>query len=201
MKSKTKNGFGMNLKLKAWRWALPTLAACCLSACGTLSTINKLEDGAGEQFSHVKQRWIDSGGDLAAAVTWERKVEPGVDVAAVEAALASVAAEDNMKAVGELPLSKELEARTGEKQKFLKAYSYCNPVTARQMVDFSPHMAAFLPCRIVLMEKEDGLWLYTLNMDMMIKMGRKMPPDLKASTMKVRDTIWKMMERGAKGEF
>lgn len=194
-------GICMNINWKRLRWIAPVTLALGLSACGTLTTMNKLEDGAGEQFEHVKQRWIESGGDLAAAVTWERKVAPGVAPDQVEAALASVAAEDNMKAVGELPLSKELEARTGQKQKFLKAYSYCNPVTARQMVDFSPHMAAFLPCRIVLMEKEDGLWLYTLNMDMMIKMGRKMPPDLKASTLKVRDTIWKMMERGAKGEF
>jgi uncharacterized protein (DUF302 family) len=191
----------MNSKFTGLRLALLSIAMAGLSACGTLATINKLEDGAGEQFSQVKQRWIDSGGDLAAAVSWERKVAPGIGVDQVEAALASVAAEDNMKAVGELPLSKELEARTGQPQKFLKAYSYCNPVTARQMVDFSPHMAAFLPCRIVLMEKEDGLWLYTLNMDMMIRMGRKMPPELKASTLKVRDTIWKMMERGAKGEF
>lgn len=191
----------MNSKFTGLRLALLAASMAALSACSTLATINKLEDGAGEQFSQVKQRWIDSGGDLAAAVSWERKVAPGIGVDQVEAALASVAAEDNMKAVGELPLSKELEARTGQKQKFLKAYSYCNPVTARQMVDFSPHMAAFLPCRIVLMEKEDGLWLYTLNMDMMIRMGRKMPPKLKESTLKVRDTIWKMMERGAKGEF
>jgi uncharacterized protein (DUF302 family) len=196
-----KGEFGMNMNLIGLRAVVLGATLAALAGCGTLSTINKLEEGAGEQFGQVKQRWIDSDGDLAAAVTWERKVAPGIGVDQVEAALASVAAEDNMKAVGELPLSKELEARTGQKQKFLKAYSYCNPVTARQMVDFSPHMAAFLPCRIVLLEKEDGLWLYTLNMDMMIKMGRKMPPDLKASTLKVRDTIWKMMERGAKGEF
>ena len=177
------------------------LMAMCLGGCQTLATVNKLEDGAGEQFNIVWQRWIDSGGDLAAAVTWERKVEPGVTADQVEAALASVAAEENMKAVGELPLSRELEARSGEKQKYLKAYSYCTPTTARQMVDFSPHMAAFLPCRIVVVEKEDGLWMYTLNMDMMIRMGRKLPPELKESALKVRDTIWKMMERGARGEF
>jgi uncharacterized protein (DUF302 family) len=31
-------------------------------------------------------------------------------------------------------------------------------LTARKMVDFSPHMAAYLPCRISMVEKEDGLW-------------------------------------------
>lgn len=30
---------------------------------------------------------------------------------------------------------------------------------ARAIVDFSPHMAAYLPCRIALVEKVDGLWI------------------------------------------
>jgi len=50
-------------------------------------------------------------------------------------------------------------------------------------------------------EKDDGLWLYTLNMDMMVKMGRKLPSPLKEEAQAVRDTIWEMMERGSKGEF
>jgi uncharacterized protein (DUF302 family) len=62
-------------------------------------------------------------------------------------------------------------------------------------------MAAYLPCRISMVEKEDGLWLYTLNMDMMVKMGRKLPSPLKEEAQAVRDTIWEMMERGSKGEF
>ena len=69
------------------------------------------------------------------------------------------------------------------------------------MVDFSPHMAAYLPCRITVVEKEDGLWLYTLNMDMMVKMGRKLPSPLKEEARAVRDTIWEMMERASKGEI
>ena len=69
------------------------------------------------------------------------------------------------------------------------------------MVDFSPHMVAYLPCRISLVEKEDGLWMYTLNMDMMVKMGRKLPSPLKEEANAVRDTLWEMMERGSKGEF
>jgi uncharacterized protein (DUF302 family) len=144
---------------------------------------------------------VDSGGDIAVATTWERRAAPGVTVEQIEQAFASVAAEYNLRAVGELPLSKELEARTGQPQKFLKVYSYCNPSTARRMLDFSPHMAAFLPCRVTVMEREDGLWLYTLNMDMMTRMGRRMPAELKAETGRVRDAVRAMLDRGAAGEF
>ena len=64
-----------------------------------------------------------------------------------------------MRDVGVLPLSKELEARSGQPEKHLTVYSYCSPLTARKMVDFSPHMAAYLPCRISVVERDDGLWL------------------------------------------
>lgn len=177
------------------------MSASLLIGCGTLRAVNNLADGAGAESMKMWDRWVDSKGDIAVATTWERKVKDGVTVEQIEQSLQSVAIEDNMRAVGELPLSKELEARSGKKEKFLKVYSYCSPATARKMIDFSPHMAAYIPCRITVVEKEDGLWMYTLNMDMMIKMGRKLPPDLAADAMKVRETIWKMMEKGSQGEF
>jgi uncharacterized protein (DUF302 family) len=172
-----------------------------LAGCQTLHAIDNTEEGAGAEARTVWNRWVESGGDIAVATTWERKVKDGVTIAEIEQAFASVAAEENLRAVGELWLSKELEARSGKKEKFLKVYSYCSPATARAMVDFSPHMAAYLPCRITVLEKEDGLWIYALNMDMLIKMGRKLPPELKKDVLKVRQTVWKMLERGYQGEF
>jgi uncharacterized protein (DUF302 family) len=172
------------------------------TGCGTISTIGKLEDGAGAEASRMWDRWIEADGDIAVATTWERKVKEGVSAQEVEEILKFVAVERNMRDVGTLPLSKELEARSGKKEKLLTVYSFCSPDTARKMVDFSPHMSAYLPCRVTLIEHDDGsLWMYTLNMDMMVKMGRKLPSPLKEEAMKVRDTIWEMMERGSKGQF
>lgn len=172
-----------------------------LGGCGTVNTLSKLEDGAGGEALRMWDRWVEGGGDIAIATTWERKVKEGVSAKDVEEILKLVAVERNMRDVGVLPLSRELEARSGKKEKLLTVYSYCSPTTARKMVDFSPHMAAYLPCRVSVVEKEDGLWLYTLNMDMMVKMGRKLPSPLKEEAQAVRDTIFEMMERASKGEF
>jgi uncharacterized protein (DUF302 family) len=181
---------------------LLTAVLSSMTGCGTIHAMRNLEEGAGGTFMDMWDKWVESDGDIAAATTWAMKVKPGVTVADIENALETVATDMNIKAVGVLPLSDELQARDpSKKQPVLKVISYCSPGTARLMVDFSPAMAAFLPCRIVIAEKEDGLWLYTLNMDMMIKMGKKMPAELKVATVKVRDTIWKMMEKGAAGEF
>ena len=173
-----------------------------LGGCGTVNTLSKLEDGAGGEAMRMWDRWVEGGGDIAIATTWERKVKEGVSAKDVEEILKLVAVERNMRDVGVLPLSRELEARSGKKEKLLTVYSFCSPGTARKMVDFSPHMAAYLPCRISMVEHDDGsLWLYTLNMDMMVKMGRKLPSPLKEEAQAVRDTIWEMMQRGSKGEF
>ena len=187
--------------LKRTTLALTLVAAVLATGCSTVATIGKLEDGAGAEASRMWDRWVEGEGDIAVATTWERKVKPGVTPKDVEDILKMVAVERNMRDVGVLPLSKELEARSGKKEKLLTVYSYCSPGTARRMVDFSPHMAAYLPCRISVVEKDDGLWLYTLNMDMMVKMGRKLPSPLKEEAWKVRETIYQMMDRAAKGEF
>ncbi len=191
----------MQFGIKKATLVAATVASLMLSGCGTISTMAKLESGAGAEASRMWDRWVAGNGDIAVATTWERKVAKGVTPNDIEQILKQVATERNMKDVGTLPLSKELEARTGQKQKLLTVYSFCTPTTARRMVDFSPHMAAYLPCRVTVVEKEDGLWLYTLNMDMMVKMGRKLPSPLKEEANAVRDTIWEMMERGHKGEF
>lgn len=172
------------------------------TGCGTISTMGKLENGAGSEASRMWDRWVEGEGDIAVATTWEAKVKAGVSAKDVEEILKIVAVERNMRDVGVLPLSKELEARSGKKEKLLTVYSYCSPATARKMVDFSPHMSAYLPCRVSVVEHDDGsLWLYTLNMDMMVKMGRKLPSPLKEEAQAVRDTIWEMMQRASKGEF
>ena len=191
----------MRFGLKQATLAAAITASLMLTGCGTISTMTKLESGAGAEASRMWDRWVEGNGDIAIATTWERKVAKGVTPNDIEQILKQVATERNMKDVGTLPLSKELEARTGQKQKLLTVYSFCTPTTARRMVDFSPHMAAYLPCRVTVVEKEDGLWLYTLNMDMMVKMGRKLPSPLKEEANAVRDTIWEMMERASKGEI
>ena len=167
---------------------------------GVKAAGSNLSEGAAETAAEMFKLWIESKGDIATTTTWAKKVEEGLSPDEVLDALSSVAAEMNIKAVGDLPLSKELEAR-GIKTGYLRVLSYCNPETARRMIDFSAPVAAYLPCRITIVEKEDGLWLYTLNMDMMIKLSRNMPADLLEETTRVRDTLWAMLERGASGEF
>jgi len=141
-------------------------------------------------------------GNAAEATTWRRQVNPDLSVEDVEDVMRSVADELNIKNVGTLPLSKQVEIMTGKKQRFLKIYMYCNPLTAAKMVEYSDAFSAYLPCRISLIEdKQGGLWIYSLNMDMMIHGGLPLPAELKVESERVRKVIVDIMERAASGEF
>ncbi|BBP46662.1 hypothetical protein THMIRHAS_20350 [Thiosulfatimonas sediminis] len=180
--------------------AILTAGLATLSGCGTMNAATNLEEGAWGTFNEIWDRWVESEGDIGQAVVWEKKVAEGVSLDDVIDAINAVGIARNIKNVGELPLSEELKAR-GRESGVIHVMSFCNPDTARDMLDFSPAMGAMLPCRVTIVEQADGLYLYTMNMDMMVKMGKKMPSELKEKTMAVRDTIWMMMDKGSRGEF
>lgn len=166
-----------------------------------LNNLRDFDEEAPQVYMDMAKSLLASG-NAAEATVWKVPVEDGLSIEEVEDTLRFVANEHNIKNVGELPLSAQVEAMTGERQRFLKIYMFCNPLTAAQMVAYSDAFSAYLPCRVSLIEDGDGkLWLYTLNMDMMIHGGKTLPDDLKAEANAVKDTILDIMNRGASGEF
>lgn len=140
-------------------------------------------------------------GNSADATVVVYPVNDGVTPEQVEAAMKFKANELNIKGVGELPLSNQVELETGQKQRFLKIYQFCNPQTAMKMVEYSDAFSAYLPCRIALIEDKQGkLQLYALDMDMMIHGGKTLPPELLKEAQGVQKIILGIMEQGATGE-
>lgn len=141
-------------------------------------------------------------GNAAEATVWKVPVEDDLTVEDVELTIRAVANELNIKNVGELPLSAQVEAMSGNKSRFFKIYMFCNALTAAQMLDYSDAYSAYLPCRVSLVEDKEGkLWLYSLNMDAMIYGGKPLPPALKEEAMGVKKIILEIMHRGAEGDF
>lgn len=141
-------------------------------------------------------------GNAAEATIWKTEVDAGLSAEEVEEVMRFVANEHNIKNVGELPLYKEVEAVSGEPFRFLKIYMFCNAMTAARMVSHSDAYSAYLPCRVALVESPEGaLWLYTLNMDLMIHGGTPLPEALKEEALEVKRIMLDIMERAASGEF
>jgi len=141
-------------------------------------------------------------GNAAEATVWKVQVKEGLTPSDVEDAMRSVSNEHNIKNVGELPLYKQVEAMSGKPYRYMKIFMFCNALTAAKMVDYSDAFSAYLPCRVTLLEDKQGrLWIYSLNMDLMIHGGKPLSPVLKEEALKVKMIIKDIMQRGAAGEF
>lgn len=166
-----------------------------------LSNLKSFDGKAAEVYMDMTKSLLASG-NAAEATVWKFPVEEGLTAQDVEETIRFVANEHNIKNVGELPLSEQVAAMTGEEQRYLKIYMFCNPLTAAKMVEYSDAFSAYLPCRISVIEDKSGkLWLYTMNMDMMIHGGTRLPEELFEEANAVKKIILDIMERGAAGEF
>ncbi|HEV57102.1 MAG TPA: DUF302 domain-containing protein [Phycisphaerales bacterium] len=115
-------------------------------------------------------------------------------------ALRSRAVQYNMKLVAHQPLSSELQAR-GIDSGRLEIFQFCNPEDAYRMVLHNPIFAAYMPCRIALVEEQGGqISLMMIDLDMLID-NTELPPDLKEIATRINHTLLSMMKAAAAGEF
>jgi uncharacterized protein (DUF302 family) len=167
----------------------------------SITSLADFDPQAPATYAEIGQALLATGSGPEATV-WKVPVADGLKAEEVEETMRFVANEHNIKNVGELPLYKEVEAMSGKPFRFMKVYMFCNALTAARMLSVSDAFSAYLPCRISMVEDTEGkLWLYTLNMDLMIYGGKTLPPELKEEAIGVKNTILDIMNRGAKGEF
>lgn len=163
--------------------------------------MSEFDPRAGEVYLELAKNILKSK-NAAEATVWKMAVQDGISAEDVEQTMKMVANERNISHVGELPLYKDVEAKSGKPYRVVKIFMFCNSLTAAQMLDYSDAFSAYLPCRVTLVQDKSGkLWLYSLNMDLMIHGGTPLPPELKAESLRVKETILAIMQRGAKGEF
>ena len=161
----------------------------------------EFDDGAVQTYKEFAQTMMETG-DPAVAMMWSVPVQEGLSPEEVVESLKSLATSKNFLFVGESPFYKQVQAITGETYRYVNFLSFCDARVGMRMLAYKDQYSGFMPCRIALVEGADGhLGLYSMNLDFMIHGGKKLPPDLKADAIRVRDTIKFMMEGAARGEF
>jgi uncharacterized protein (DUF302 family) len=107
----------------------------------------------------------------------------------------------NMHLVAELPLSKQVSSITGKPSPYVTIFQFCDALTAREMLDYSLDFAAYLPCRIALVEDDKGRgWLVMMDLNMILNIAH-LNPTLKAKAIEVRDKLEDIMRAGASGDL
>lgn len=137
--------------------------------------------------------------DVIAKTVVTKEVAEGVTAEDVIDSMKSKSAEINMKFVSSIPLYKELRAR-GIKTGHLEIFEFCNPEDAKIMTDVNLSFAAYLPCRIVLIEKDNKLYLTMLDLDIIIQQA-SLENKLLNIAKKVNKQLHEIINAGANGDF
>ena len=146
------------------------------------------EEKAGLEISNIQQTVV------------KMALGEGVSVEDAIQAMNSKAAELNLKLVGEQFVSKELESR-GVETPYLSIHQFCDPMDARTMVVANPIFSSYMPCRISVVEDQEGkTWMMMLNLDMLIN-SKLMPADVVETAIKVNQQMLAVMVAGAEGDF
>ena len=142
-------------------------------------------------------------GDAAASMVKFVKVEEDISIEDISDSLKSVALDHNMLVVGDTVMFRSGEKDTfGNDTRHVEIFSFCNKQIARKFIDYSKAFGAFMPCRVILIEEEDGsLWLGTMKLDLMIAGGYPLTPEMLEMAEHVRDTMYALINQAAKGDF
>jgi uncharacterized protein (DUF302 family) len=106
----------------------------------------------------------------------------------------------NFMLVSDLPLSEQVKAM-GHEANYMRILAFCDALIANEMVKYDIIFSGFLPCRIAVVEDDDGQgWITTMNMDMMLY-AVDLTPELEVLAKRVRDIIYEIVEAGVTGDF
>jgi len=181
--------------------SLILIAFSTLQIKSTLDIVDSFDEKAIDIYSRFIEKTLTTGSPLDAMII-KVKAADGLTVEDLQASIRTVANELNIKNVGELPLSEQVESMTGQPYRYVKIYLLCNAMTAASMLNYNDAFASFLPCRITVIEDEQGdLWLSTMDLNLMIHGGRPIPPALKSDAIQIRDDLNEIMLRSAAGDF
>lgn len=129
------------------------------------------------------------------------KIDPDVPTEDVVEAMKSIATDANMVQVGDSHMS-DKSIKDGKGNRYIRILHYCSPSIAKEFIDYSLAFGAFMPCRILIVEDDNGdRWLITMAMELMLFGGHTLPPEMMKKAEHVRSTMYKMMDLGAKGDF
>ena len=106
----------------------------------------------------------------------------------------------NLKFVGASPLYKEIAALTGKPAKRMEIFSFCDGLVAQQMIAVDPLMISFMPCRISIVEDEQGKrWIISMMID--DAMMRALPVEIRKNAQRIMDAMKDSMLAASNGDL
>jgi len=169
---------------------------------GKISQVKSLDPAAMGEYMKMFGTVLETGNSAEAMI---RKVKINDDISNEDVVenMNSLAEENNFLVVGDAKMNIEssLKATGNKDDRYIRILSYCSPSIAKQFLSYSQAFGAFMPCRVLIVEDDNGdRWLYTMAMELLISGGKTLPPEMLEMASHVRSLMYGMMDSAATGE-
>ncbi len=181
---------------------LIAVAYMAISFGGMASKVSSLHPDALGHYMDMFKKVLETGSSADAMI---RKVKINDDVSTEEAIdlMIEIATDNNFLVVGDAKMSIKSSIKDPGGKRYIRILSFCAPSVAEQFIAYSEAFGAFMPCRILIVEDDEGnRWLYTMSMELMLYGGKPLPDNMMEMALKVRSLMYGMMDAAAvDGEY
>jgi uncharacterized protein (DUF302 family) len=164
------------------------------------SKVGSLHPDAMGYYMDMFNKVLETGNSADAMV---RKVRINDDVTTEDAieTMTGIAEENNFLVVGDAKMSIKSSIKDPGGKRYIRILSFCAPSIAEKFIGYSEAFGAFMPCRILIVEDDEGnRWLYTMSMELMLYGGKPLPDDMLKMAETVRGLMYGMMDAAATGD-
>jgi len=175
---------------------LVVVAFLAISFGGMIGKVSSLHPDAMGHYMNMFEKVLETGNSADAMI---RKVRINDDVTTEDAIdnMRGIAGDNNFLVVGDAKMSIKSSIKEGGKR-YIRILSFCAPSIAEQFIGYSEAFGAFMPCRILIVEDDEGnRWLYTMSMELMLYGGKPLPEDMMVMALKVKNLMYGMMDASA----
>jgi hypothetical protein len=178
---------------------LVVVAFLAINFGGMIGKVSSLHPDAMGHYMDMFKKVLETGNSADAMI---RKVRINDDVTTEDAIdnMRGIAGDNNFLVVGDAKMSIKSSITEGGKR-YIRILSFCAPSIAEKFIGYSEAFGAFMPCRILIVEDDEGnRWLYTMSMELMLYGGKPLPPEMIKMALKVRGLMYGMMDAAATDE-
>ena len=176
--------------------ALIVLAYLVINFGGMMGKASKLHPDAMGHYMTMFEKVLETGSSAEAMI---RRVKINDDVTTEDAIdnMRGIATDNNFLVVGDAKMSIKSSIKEGGKR-YIRILSFCAPSVAEQFIAYNNSFGSFMPCRILIVEDDEGnRWLYTMAMELMLYGGEPLPPEMMEMALRVKNLMYGMMDAAA----
>ena len=176
--------------------ALMVLAYLVINFGGMMGKVSKLHPDAMGHYMTMFNEVLDTGSSAAAMVR-KVKIDDDVSTEDVIENMKSIATDNNFLVVGDAKMAVNSTIKEGG-ERYIRIVSFCSPSIAKQFIAHEKAFGAFMPCRVLIVEDDEGnRWLYTMSMELMLYGGEPLPPKMLKMALTVKNLMYGMMDAAA----